>query len=125
MSKETVLIVDDTPDNISVLYEMLKEKYRVLVATAGEKALEILEKDGSVDLVLLDIMMPGLNGYEVCSRIKANPCFAQVPVIFTSAIENCEQQRMVVEHGAVACISKPYRKDFVLQKVAELLIKPI
>lgn len=71
--KQCVLVVDDSPENIDLLSEVLHDEYRIRVATSGEKALKIVYSDEPPDLILLDIMMPGLSGLEICRRLKANP----------------------------------------------------
>src|SRR5271155_2459451 len=83
--KEVVLIVDDTPDNIALLTGLLKDKYRVIVATNGLRALEIVRTGLSPDLILLDVVMPTLDGYETCERLKSNPDTADIPVIFLTS----------------------------------------
>ena len=80
--KTTILIVDDTPDNISLLCSLLGDRYRNKVATNGPKALKIAEATPHPDLILLDIMMPDMDGYKVCEALKANPKTRSIPVIF-------------------------------------------
>jgi putative two-component system response regulator len=77
-----ILVVDDTPENLHLLSELLKPSYRVKVANSGEKALKTIAAGSPPDLILLDIMMPDMDGYEVCRRIKAHPASADIPVIF-------------------------------------------
>jgi len=105
--KPTILIVDDSPDNISLLSSLLKGIYRVKVATTGEKALEIVAADDAPDLILLDIMMPGLDGYETCRRLKANPLSAGIPVIFLTAKTGEIDEEKGLELGAEDYIQKP------------------
>jgi putative two-component system response regulator len=83
-----ILIVDDVPHNISVFNEILKRHYSVTAATSGEKALEIASTDPRPDLVLLDIMMPGMDGYEVYRRLQSNEPTRRIPVIFLTACRN-------------------------------------
>jgi putative two-component system response regulator len=85
-SQARILIVDDEPLNIKVLVDLLRPDYNLLVAKSGEQALERMGMTPPPDLVLLDVMMPGMDGYEVCRRIKATPETATVPVIFCSAM---------------------------------------
>ena len=83
--RKLVLIVDDTPTNVGVISGLLKDTYKTKVATNGEKALAIANGPETPDLILLDVMMPGVDGYEVCRRLKANPATAEIPVIFLTA----------------------------------------
>src|SRR3954447_3068429 len=79
--RKTILIVDDTPTNIGIISSVLKDSFRTKVATNGEKALVLASADDRPDLILLDITMPGMDGYEVCRRLKANPATSGIPVI--------------------------------------------
>src|SRR4051812_42308661 len=83
--KQTVLIVDDTPDNISLLSALLKDDYKIKIATNGVKALQLAGGAPAPDLILLDVMMPEMDGYETCSRLKADPATADIPVIFLTS----------------------------------------
>ena len=85
VGRNLILIVDDTPTNVAVISGLLKETYKTKVATNGEKALAIANGADKPDLILLDIMMPGMDGFEVCRRLKANPETAEIPVIFLTA----------------------------------------
>lgn len=104
--KPIVLVVDDIPDNIDVLSGLLREDYQVKAALNGERALKVVEKS-KPDMILLDIMMPGMGGYEVCRRLKANPATAHIPVIFISAKNAEEDETTGLELGAVDYITKP------------------
>lgn len=84
-NRTLILIVDDTPTNITVVSGVLKEEYRTKVATNGEKALALAAGPEKPDLILLDVTMPGMDGYEVCRRLKANPKTSEIPVIFLTA----------------------------------------
>ena len=81
LSRPTILVADDSPQNIELLSRVLGQEFRIKVATSGEKALKLVYSDEPPDLILLDIMMPDLSGHEVCRRIKANPDRRQIPVI--------------------------------------------
>lgn len=105
--KQTVLVVDDTPENIDVLVGVLSEKYRVKVAQNGEKALKVVSK-ALPDLILLDVMMPVMDGYEACRRLKENPETADVPVIFLTAKATPEDIVKGFDLGAVDYITKPF-----------------
>jgi CheY-like chemotaxis protein len=86
--KPKVLIVDDTPENIQVLMGTLKDQYAIVAAINGEKALKMALADPQPDLILLDIMMPGMDGFEVCRRLKADVATQDIPVIFLSALDD-------------------------------------
>lgn len=107
LSECTVLIVDDTEENLDILVETLADDYEVSVAIDGETALESLEVEVP-DIILLDIMMPGMDGYEVCRRIKANKNIKDVPVIFLTAVTDVESKAKGFELGAVDYIIKPF-----------------
>ncbi len=115
--KQTILVVDDTPDNITLLSSLLKGQYRLKVATSGEKALEIAES-GEPDLILLDIMMPGMDGYEVCRRLKADARMREMPVIFLSALNETMDKVKAFSMGGVDYITKPFEPDEVKARVA-------
>jgi two-component system sensor histidine kinase/response regulator len=106
-SKATLLAIDDVPDNLDVLVELLGDEYLVKVATSGERALKSLESGKIPDLILLDVMMPEMDGFEVCRRIKANPVTAGIPVIFLTAMSEAADVTRGFELGAVDFVSKP------------------
>jgi putative two-component system response regulator len=112
-----ILIVDDTPENIDLLGALLKEQYRRSVAINGEKALKIAASDEPPDLILLDIEMPGIDGYEVCRRLKADPATAGIPVIFCTAKQEIQDETKGLELGAVDYITKPVSPPIVLARV--------
>ena len=116
-TKPTVLVVDDTPLNLQVATGILREKYVALAATDGQKALDILAKRPDVQLILLDIMMPGMDGYEVCRGLKANPATARIPVIFLTALNATEDEKKGFEAGAVDFINKPFQPETLLARV--------
>lgn len=117
MLSETVLIVDDTPDNLTVLSEILKPDYKVQVSVSGEKALKLLEGQTLPDLILLDIMMPGLDGYAVCRMLKSNPRTADIPVLFISALTNAEDISAGFQAGGIDYITKPFFAEEVMCRV--------
>ncbi len=117
LSKQTILIVDDMPVNIKLLTETLKSEYEICFATNGPDALEITNSDNSPDLVLLDVMMPDMDGYEVCTRIKKNRFTQNIPVIFITAQGEKSYETMGFEVGAVDYILKPFNQDVVKQRV--------
>ncbi len=120
-AKQVILIVDDTPDNITLLSALLKDKYKIKIATNGLKALHIASIDPSPDLILLDVMMPEMDGYETCRRLKENPQTQQIPIIFLTAKSQVSDEEMGLRLGAVDYISKPVSPPIVLARVATQL----
>lgn len=120
-AKQVILIVDDTPDNITLLSALLKDKYKIKIATNGLKALHIASIDPSPDLILLDVMMPEMDGYETCRRLKENPQTNHIPVIFLTAKSQVSDEEMGLKLGAVDYISKPVSPPIVLARVATQL----
>jgi putative two-component system response regulator len=116
-ARQTVLIVDDTPDNITLLSMLLKDKYNTKVAKDGATALQIAETS-TVDLVLLDVMMPGMDGYETCRRLKQNPATADIPVLFLTAKSQPEDEALGLRLGAVDYLTKPVSPPILFARVA-------
>lgn len=114
--KQSILVVDDTPLNIAVLTGMLEDQYSMLAASNGEDALAIV-KQKLPDLILLDIMMPGMSGYEVCRILKSRAASADIPVIFVSALTEANDERSGFEVGAVDYVTKPVKIDLVKARV--------
>ena len=117
IEKATILIVDDTPDNLILMSSLLKGDYKVKIAIGGEKALKIAASDSPPDLILLDIMMPGMDGYEVCQRLKRDPKTMNIPVIFLTAKAEMEDEKKGLELGAVDYIIKPISPPIVMARV--------
>ena len=115
--KATVLVVDDTPDNLTLITGLLKDKYRLKVANSGAKALSIA-RSSPPDLILLDIMMPEMSGYEVCAALKGDGATSEIPVIFLTAALEMEEERKGIEMGAVDYITKPFSGPVVMARVA-------
>lgn len=115
--RATVLIVDDTPDNITLLANLLKDRYSTKVATSGQTALQIVASS-KVDLILLDIMMPEMDGIETCRRLKADAATASIPVIFLTAKNLQEDEAMGRSAGAVDFLRKPVNPDLLFARVA-------
>ncbi|WP_410499392.1 two-component system response regulator [Chitinibacter sp. S2-10] len=116
--KETILIVDDTPDIIKLLTTLLKDNYKTQVATNGINALELLATGSYPDLILLDVLMPEMGGYETCQRIKENPATADIPIIFLSGIAENQDVAMGLAFGASDFIGKPIFPAVLLARVA-------
>ncbi|MFV2081018.1 MAG: diguanylate cyclase [bacterium] len=115
--KQKILITDDIPANITVLGEVLREEYEIIIATNGEKALEIAASEDSPDLILLDIMMPGMDGYEVCRRLKEDEKTIGIPVIFITAKNEIDDETRGLDLGAVDYITKPFQIPIVKARV--------
>jgi putative two-component system response regulator len=119
--KATVLVVDDTPDNLSLMSGLLKDLYKVKVANSGEKAIKIVQSDSPPDLILLDIMMPGLSGYDVCKILKSEVATRDIPIIFLTAMTGTDDEKKGLELGAVDFITKPVNPPIVMARVATQL----
>ncbi|MEO0374463.1 MAG: EAL domain-containing protein [Cyanobacteria bacterium P01_A01_bin.17] len=116
-TQSLVLIVDDTPTNLEVISVALSDAgYDVAIATSGERALVQVERR-LPDLILLDVMMPGIDGFETCNRLKSNPQTADIPVIFMTALADVEHKVKGLELGAVDYITKPFQEQEVLARV--------
>ncbi len=113
----SILVVDDVPENIHELLEALKGDYRIMVANNGAKALEIVQGTTPPDLVLLDIVMPGMNGYEVCRRIKSTPVGNRIPVIFVTVVDAVHEKVKGFDTGGSDYITKPFDIDEVRARV--------
>jgi DNA-binding response OmpR family regulator/anti-sigma regulatory factor (Ser/Thr protein kinase) len=113
----TILVVDDTPDSLALMSSLLRDKYKVKIANNGEKALQIAKSDTPPDLILLDIMMPKMDGYEVCERLKHDPATTNIPVIFLTAKGEMMDEQDGLELGAVDYITKPISPSIVLARV--------
>ncbi|MBK6905952.1 MAG: hybrid sensor histidine kinase/response regulator [Rhodocyclaceae bacterium] len=117
----TILIVDDTPDNLQLLSELFMDDYRVRVADNGQKALDICFSDKPPDLVLLDVMMPGMDGFEVARRMREHPNAESTPVIFVTALTTLDAQTKGLELGAVDFVSKPIDPDLLKPRVRNFM----
>jgi C4-dicarboxylate-specific signal transduction histidine kinase len=125
-NKATILVVDDTPDNLTIMSNLLEDKYTVKVANRGEKGLKIARSDSPPDLILLDIMMPEMDGYEVCKLLKADPKTADIPIIFLTAKNEADDEISGFTLGAVDYITKPIQADVTLARIQRhLAIKKV
>jgi putative two-component system response regulator len=115
--KETVLIVDDHPDNLLFMSELIKDDYNVKVANNGQKALQIAQSTTPPDLILLDIMMPEMDGYEVCRRLKEGGITKAIPIIFLTAKSEERDEQKGLAIGAVDYITKPISPPIVLARI--------
>lgn len=118
VSRQTILVVDDEPVNIKILVELLRADYQILVANNGNRALQIALSGDRPDLILLDIMMPGIDGYEVCRLVKENPQTNDIPIIFLTAKSQVEDEQKGFNSGAVDYIAKPISPPIVRARVA-------
>ena len=121
LRRKLVLIADDTPTNIAVISGVLKDSFRIKVAPDGKKALAIARASDKPDLILLDVVMPGMDGYEVCRRLKATPSTREIPVIFLTGVTDAENEEKGFEVGAVDYIHKPFSPPLILTRVKNQL----
>ena len=121
-ARKTVLLVDDAPENIQVVNSILKDIYKIRIATNGPKALNLAKADPLPDLVLLDVMMPGMDGYEVCQRLKSDPATREIPVIFLTGQTEVADETRGFEVGAVDYIHKPFSPAVVKARVQTHLV---
>ncbi|MFM7015444.1 MAG: response regulator, partial [Bacteroidota bacterium] len=112
-----VLIVDDAVENLQVLSGLLKDKYRVKIAKNGEKALELANAAEKPDLILLDVVMPGLSGFEVCAQLKVNASTKNIPVIFITALNEATDETKGFSVGGADFIAKPFHPEVVLARI--------
>jgi PAS domain S-box-containing protein len=119
--KKKILVVDDQPENIHILIENLESEYEVLFATTGQKAIEIARSANRPDLILLDIMMPDLNGYEVCRQIKAREATEEIPIIFVTSQTGETDEAVGFSLGAADYITKPFRLPVVKMRIQSVL----
>ncbi|MGR9086282.1 MAG: response regulator [Gammaproteobacteria bacterium] len=117
LTQKTILTVDDSPENLTVLSELLTPYYRVLVATSGQKAVRIAASTVVPDLILLDVMMPDMDGYQVFEQLRANPATRDIPVIFVTAMDGPEAELRGLDMGAVDYITKPILPRVVLARI--------
>ncbi len=121
VERATVLVVDDTPENLQLIAGIMKEDYRIKVANNGETALAICHSENPPDLILLDIMMPGMDGFEVAQRLREHPNSEHIPVIFVTAMSDEESQAKGMELGAVDFITKPINPDALKIRVRNFM----
>ncbi|MYM42058.1 diguanylate cyclase [Duganella qianjiadongensis] len=118
-----ILVVDDAMENIQILHHALRDEHEVLFALDGARALEMAQSQ-KPDLILLDAVMPGMDGYQVCAALRANPALQDIPVIFVTALTQPEDETRALEAGAVDFISKPFNVAVVRARVrSQLTIK--
>ena len=119
--KPTILVVDDMTTTLLLLHDLLKDTYEVKIAKSGTKALEILESPNDIDLILLDIEMPDINGYDVCKRIKNNETIKNILIIFITGRTSQEDEEYGLNLGAIDYITKPFNKAIVKLRIKNYL----
>jgi putative two-component system response regulator len=117
---KTILIVDDAPENIAILGELLNE-FNIKVATNGEKALKIISSGAAIDIILLDVIMPGMGGFEVAGKLKENPQTASIPIVFVTGEKDVKSFLKGFEIGADDYIQKPFDPNLILFTVKSKL----
>ena len=120
-SQQRILIVDDTPANIAIIGLALADLYEIIVATNGHDALRLAGGEPLPDLILLDILMPGMDGYEVCRRLKEDPATKNIPVIFITALSEVNEEERGLLLGAADYLTKPISRPIVRARVATQL----
>ena len=121
-ARPTILVVDDAPENLALMSSLLKERYRVKLARNGETALQLASTEPGPDLILLDVMMPGIDGYEVLARLRATVATRDIPVIFLTARAREEDEQRGLDLGAEDYITKPIRPSILLSRVHNHLL---
>ena len=115
--KSTILVVDDSLDNLTLLSSLLKGTYKIKIANSGSKALTLARAEAKPDLILLDVMMPDMSGYEVCRLLKEDPATRHIPVIFLTSLSSTEEERKGLALGAADFITKPVNPPILLARV--------
>ncbi len=115
-SRQKILIVDDVPENLEIINGILEEDYEVFLATSGKQAIDIAVAENP-DLILLDVMMPDMNGYDVCRELKSHKQFRHIPIIFLTSMNNPESEAKGLELGAIDYIIKPFNPDIVEMRI--------
>ncbi len=121
MSIQTILIIDDTPDNLTQISSILKEKFKVKVATNGAKGLSIAATEPKPNLILLDIMMPEMDGFEVCQKLKSDPLTSAIPVIFLSGKADSSDIEKGLSLGAQGYLTKPVDHSKLFEIISQFI----
>ena len=116
-SKRTILAVDDDPENLHIIHALLKDEYQLRLASNGEQALEAVRQVPLPDAILLDIVMPGMDGYEVCRRLKADAATKHIPVILLTAKVEVQDAQLGFDVGCADYITKPVIPPLVIARV--------
>ncbi|MEI6146520.1 MAG: two-component system response regulator [Methylococcales bacterium] len=115
--KPVILIIDDSPDVINLISGLLKNNYKVKAANNGEKGIKVAQSDDSIDLILLDIMMPGISGFDVCEQLKADSSTSNIPIIFLTSMTNLDDELRGLKLGAVDYVTKPISPPVLLARI--------
>ena len=116
--KRKLLVVDDSVENLKLLINLLSTDYELVIAKSGEKALELVNSNSDLDLILLDIIMPGgINGYEVCEKIKTTRNLKHIPIIFLTGLNDTEDETLGLKLGGADYITKPFQAEIVLARI--------
>lgn len=118
---KVVLVVDDTPANIDIIKGILSGLYKLKIATGGKKALKVAQKFPNPDLILLDVMMPEMDGYETCAQLKEDDKTANIPVIFVTANINDNVREKGDSLGVVDYVSKPVNPEKLIESIQSVL----
>lgn len=121
MNKKRILIVDDQPDNLHILVEILKQDFAVIAATNGLKALQLAKVEPLPVMILLDVMMPQMDGFDVCEQLKKDPATAAIPVVFVTATSNEQDYQKGLDLGAYDFIHKPVSPALLKNKIKRCL----
>ncbi|MES2481641.1 MAG: response regulator [Pseudomonadota bacterium] len=119
--KPTILVVDDTPENLMLISDLLRKNFNVKVANNGQRALVLATTGVVPHLVLLDVKMPGMDGYEVCRQLKSDPVTRIIPVVFLTAMGAAEDERKAIEAGAEGYLTKPVSAGKLMSIIKTLL----
>ena len=121
VEKQTLLVVDDTPENLMLVAQIFKEQYRVKIAHNGTKALSICQSDSPPDLVLLDVMMPDMDGFQVAAAMREHPTSSEIPVIFVTALTDQSSRDKAAALGAIDFVTKPVNPDMLFFRVQNFM----
>ena len=121
MDKPKVIVVDDQPENLQILVEILKHQYAVIATISGEKALDLAKQTPKASAILLDVYMPNMDGFEVCSQLKAHPDTADIPVIFITGTSTEEDYKKGFAVGGYDFIQKPVSATLLEQRLLRFL----
>lgn len=122
VKKYTILVVDDEPTNIAVLNAMLRSNYKVKAALNGKDAIKIANSHPQPDLILLDVIMEDIDGFEVCEKLKANKDTEHIPIVFVTALSEGKSDKKGIALGAIDFFSKPYSAPIILKRIENHLL---
>lgn len=120
-TKYTILIVDDEPTNVAILNAMLNCDYKIKVALSGPDALKIATSSPNLDLILLDVVMDDMDGFEVCKKLKANSLTSDIPVVFVTSLNDVKRHREGIDLGAIDFFEKPFSAPLIKKRIANHL----